>query len=68
MSEYQKKYYRKNRERILERQKAYNAEHKEQKADYDRKRYKKIWKQKAEYNWAYWERRKHEQKAGKKGI
>ena len=33
--QYQKEYYRKNRERILARQKKYNAEHKEEKALYD---------------------------------
>ena len=38
MTEAQKKYYQKNRERILEKQKKYNAEHKETKKDYDFRR------------------------------
>lgn len=44
--------------KILERQKAYNAAHKEEKAAYDKARYKKNWKKKAEYNWKYYQRRK----------
>lgn len=44
MNEYQKQYYQKNRERIIARQKEYNARHKEEKAEYDKKRKQKIWK------------------------
>ena len=60
MNEYQKRYYLKNRERIIARQKDYNARHKEEKAAYDKKRYKLTWKQKAEYNWEYYRRKKNE--------
>ena len=33
MNEYQKKYYQKNRGKIIARQKEYNARHKEEKAE-----------------------------------
>lgn len=56
--EYHKAYYQKNRKRILERQKAYNAERKEQKAAYDKERYKTHWKEKALYNLEYYRRKK----------
>lgn len=51
-------YYQRNRDRLLEKQKAYNAEHKAEKAEYDKKRYKEKWKEKAEYNFHYYRRRK----------
>lgn len=51
-------YYTRNRERLLARQKEYNARHKEEKAAYDKARYKLIWKEKAEYNWEYYRRKK----------
>ena len=59
--QYQKEYYRKNRERILARQKKYNAEHKEEKAMYDHLRNLRLADQKAEYNQEYWKRRKEKQ-------
>ena len=46
MTEKQKEYYCRNRERIIERQKAYNEKHKEEKKEYDRIRKQKIRKEK----------------------
>ena len=69
--EYQKRYYLKNRERIIARQKEYNARHKEEKAMYDHLRNLRLADQKAEYNREYWIRKKermNEQKAGQKSI
>ena len=56
--EYNRAYYQKNRERIIARQKEYNARHKEEKALYDHLRNLRIADQKAEYNREYWKRRK----------
>lgn len=55
MTEKQKEYYLKNREKILDRQKAYNAAHKEEKKEYDRKRAMKRWREKADYNEKYYQ-------------
>lgn len=59
--EYQKQYYLKNRERIIARQKEYNAKHKDEKALYDHLRNLRFADQKAEYNREYWKRRKEKQ-------
>lgn len=55
MTEKQKEYYQKNRERILARQKQYNLAHKEEKAAYDRKRAMERWREKSEYNEQYYQ-------------
>lgn len=60
MTEKQKEYYQKNRERILARQKQYNLAHKEEKAAYDRRRAMKRWKEKAEYNEQYYQEHREE--------
>ena len=61
MNKYQKNYYLKNREKILARQKEYNARHKDEKALYDHLRNLRLADQKAEYNREYWKRRKEKQ-------
>ena len=58
MNEAQRRYYEKNREKILARQKEYNAQHKEEKALYDHLRNLKRWEEKAAYNREYYKRRK----------
>ena len=66
--EYRKQYYKKNQERINERQRKYNAEHKEKISEYNHLRNLEHWEEKAKYNREYYRRKKDEQKAGKKGI
>lgn len=60
-SDYQSKYYIKNREKILKRQKEYNSMHKEEKALYDHMRNLGNWEEKAKYNREYYRRKKNEQ-------
>ena len=46
MTETQRRYYLANREKIIARQKEYNARHKDEKREYDFKRKQQIWKEK----------------------